>query len=103
GMQTCGNFWLTEDGRRAFTACAKVYTTSDIPAQDAQYNGTLSSASAVVWADESAQQQTTAVIPAVSGFNFTPGALQAGDTQVQIYGDAFLGYNGSIPLPQFTV
>jgi uncharacterized protein (TIGR03437 family) len=100
-VQTCGNLWLTEDGRRAFTACAKAYTTSEIPDQDVQYNGTLSSATSVVWANESTQQQATAVIPASN--TFASGTLQADDTQVQIYGDAFLGYNGAIPLPQFTV
>jgi uncharacterized protein (TIGR03437 family) len=103
GMQTCGNLWLTEDGRRAFTACAKAYTTAEVPAQDVQYNGTLSGTSSVVWADESAQQQATAVIPGASGYNYGASTLQAGDSQVQIYGDAFLGYNGAIPLPQFTV
>lgn len=102
GMNTCGNLWLTEDGRRAFTACAIAYTTSDIPAQDSQYNGTLSAAAAATWADESAQQQATAVIPSTR-YNNGTGGVRAGDTQVQIYGDAFLGYNGAIPLPQFAV
>jgi WD40 repeat protein len=100
GVSTCGNLWLTEDGRRLFTACAKAYTTSEIPAQDSQYNGTLSAAAGVVWADESAQQQATAVIP-FAGYSNGGGSVPAGDTQVQIYGDAFLGFNGAIPLPQF--
>jgi uncharacterized protein (TIGR03437 family) len=100
GSNTCGNLWLTEDGRRAFTACATVYTTSDIPAQDWQSNGTLPAASQVAWADESAQRQITAVIPTASGYNST-GIKQADDTQVQLYNDANLGYSGAIPLPAF--
>jgi uncharacterized protein (TIGR03437 family) len=102
GLSTCGNLWLTQDGRRDITACGKVYTTSDIPAQDSQYNGTLSAASSIVWADESVQQGTTAVIPAANGYS-SSNALQPGDTQVQLYGDAYLAYLGAIPLPQFVV
>jgi uncharacterized protein (TIGR03437 family) len=98
---SCGNLWLTEDGRRMFTACGKVYTTSEIAAQDVQYNGTLSSAASIVWADESVQQGATAVIP--GGVSNNGSARQADDTQVQIYSDAFLGFAGAVPLPQFTV
>ncbi|HYK59857.1 MAG TPA: hypothetical protein VEV85_10535, partial [Bryobacteraceae bacterium] len=58
-FNTCGNLWLTEDGRRLFTACATAYTAGDIPAQDARYNGTLSNATNLVWADESSQQHLT--------------------------------------------
>ena len=58
-FNTCGNLWLTEDGRRLFTACATAYTAGDIPAQDARYNGTLSNATNRVWADESSQQHLT--------------------------------------------
>lgn len=101
GANTCGNLWVTADGRRLFTACAQAYTSSDIPAQDMQYNGTLSSAAALVWADESAEQHATAVIPASN--SGSGGKISPGDTQVQIYSDDFLGYQGSIPLPQFTV
>ena len=91
-----GNLWLSEDGRRAFNACAKVYTTSDIPAQDGQYNATLSSAGGLVWADESAQRQTTAVIP-------LSGTGAADDTQVQFYGDASLAFIRSSALPRFSI
>jgi uncharacterized protein (TIGR03437 family) len=102
GFNTCGNLWLTEDGRRVFTACGKAYTTSEVPQQDLQYNGTLSATSSVTWAEEATQQQSTAVIPgANNGSSF--GTRQPDDTQVQIYGDAFLGYMGAIPVPQFTV
>ncbi|HEX5226484.1 MAG TPA: hypothetical protein VFW44_02190 [Bryobacteraceae bacterium] len=101
GMTTCGNLWLTEDGKRMFVACAKAYTTSEIPAQDIQYNGTLSATASIVWADESKQQAKTAVIP-TSGYSPTSSGLQPSDTQVQIYGDAYLGYMGAVPLPKFT-
>ena len=95
-FNTCGNLWLTEDGRRLFTACATAYTTGDIPAQDARYNGTLSNATNLVSADESSQQHLTAVIPKSNGGLYS-GSLTAGDTQVQIYSDNYLGYSGAIP------
>ncbi len=94
-VSTCGNLWLTEDGRRMFTACARVYRVSSVPAEDLQYNGTLSTLTSVTWADQSAVQQSTAVL-AGSG-------LSQGATQLQIYGDAFLDFLGSLPLPPFTV
>jgi uncharacterized protein (TIGR03437 family) len=101
GMNTCGNLWVTEDGRRVFTACAKAYTSSDIPSQDLQYNGSLSATNAATWVDESAAQHMTAVLPVTGSGSFS-GPITAGDTQVQIYNDDFLGYQGALSLPQFT-
>ena len=92
---TCGNLWLTEDGRRMFTACAKVYRVSSVPVEDLEPNGALSGATSVTWADESVVKGSTAVIPGPSS---SPGAAQ-----IQIYGDAFLDLTGSIPLPKFHV
>lgn len=104
GVSTCGNLWLTEDGRRVFTACGKVYTASEVPSQDLQYNGTLSLASSLAWLDESAQQHLSVAIPGPrSSFSSSSGPIQADDTQLQIYKDEFLGYSGAIALPQFTV
>lgn len=102
GTSTCGNLWVTEDGRRVFTACAKAYTVSDIPAQDMQYNGSFSATNTAVWVDESAVQHATAVIPRPASGSVT-GPIAATDTLVQLYSDDFLGYQGAIPLPPFTV
>jgi len=98
----CGKLWLTEDGRRLFGDCGKAYTTSDVPTQDYQYNGSLSNTTGVVWLDEAARVATTAVIPS-AGASYTSTARTISDTQVQLYGDAFLEYLGAIPLPQFKV
>jgi uncharacterized protein (TIGR03437 family) len=98
----CGKPWLTEDGRRLFGDCAKAYTTSEVPAQDYLYNGSLSNATRLVWLDESAKVATTAAIPS-AGPSYSSSSKSIDDTQVQLYGDAFLEYLGAIPLPQFTV
>jgi hypothetical protein len=96
-INTCGNLWLTEDGNRLFTACAQAYRTSPVASQDLQYNGQLAGLNSLTWADESVIQQSTVVIP--SSFS-SPSSV---DTQLQIFGDAFLGFVGSLPLPQFLI
>jgi hypothetical protein len=92
---SCGNLWIAEDGLSIVTECGSVYSASETPALDLQYLGALSNAGAVVWAAESDVQYSTAVIP---GTNYQ---LPANDTQVQVYGDAYLNYVGSLALPQF--
>jgi len=92
---TCENLWITQDGASIFTACGTVYTASETPANDLQYEGTLANASSVAWAAESDVSHSTVVIPGQYDG-------QANDTQLQIYGDAYLGYAGTLTLPQFT-
>jgi len=94
----CAPFWLTEDGARMITACGKAYTTSPVPAQDLQYNGSFSNAASIQWAAESVNWHSTAVIPS-NGYTTTGTA----DTYLQMYGDAYLGYAGDLPLPVFSV
>lgn len=98
----CGKPWLTEDGRRLFGDCAKAYITSEVPAQDYQYNGSLSNASRLVWLDESVKAAVTAAIP-LGGSSYGTNAKASDDTQVQLYLDAYLAYLGAIPLPKFIV
>ena len=98
----CGKLWLTEDGRRLFGECGRAFTTSDVPAQDYQYNGSLSNTGGIVWLEQSANAAMTAVIPSAGPVSNT-ASKQIGDTQVQLYGDAFLEYRGAIPLPSFTL
>jgi len=93
----CGNLWITEDGLAIFTECGTMYSASENESQDFQYEGTLSNCSYINWAEESAAQQSTAVIPQT---NYSPPAT---DTEVQVYGEAYLGYAGSLALPEFMV
>jgi uncharacterized repeat protein (TIGR01451 family) len=96
-LSICGNFWLAEDGTRVFTACGTSFTTSDTASLDLVPNGSLANAPAVQWASESAKLHTTAVIPGVGS------GVATADTFVQVYGDAALGYSGSLALPSFSV
>jgi len=73
-----------------------------VPAQDYQYNGSLSEATRIVWLDQSARAATTAVIPS-AGASYNSSAKSADDTHVQLYSDSFLQHVGAIPLPNFTV
>ncbi|PYS11192.1 MAG: hypothetical protein DMG15_18540, partial [Acidobacteria bacterium] len=61
-LNSCGNLWLSEDGKRLFTACGRVFRTSPVPSEDLQPNGALSPNNSVRWVDESLTQQSTAVI-----------------------------------------
>ncbi len=97
-FSSCGNLWLTEDGARIFSACAKAYTVSPIPELDAQYNGKLSAAVGLVWADESLDRRITAVIPKSDG-----SVRTTDDRQIQFYDDEFLRFRGAAPLPQLVV
>jgi Putative binding domain, N-terminal len=94
----CSPFWLTEDGNRMITACGMAYTTSPVPSLDLQYNGSFSNAPYIQWAAESVNWHSTAVIPGDAVI-----APNGGDTYLQIYGDAYLGYAGAVSLPTFTV
>jgi chitinase len=81
-VPTCGDLWLTQDGQRIFTSCAKVYRSSEIASQDFQYNGSLLGTDFVQWASHSAIRQMTAVIPA-PGWNDPPAV----NSEVRFYGD----------------
>jgi hypothetical protein len=96
-LSVCNNFWLSEDGARMFTGCGTSYTTSDTASSDLQPNGSFANAPAVQWASESSKLHTTAVIPGVGA------GVATADTFVQVYGDAALGYSGSLALPSFNV
>lgn len=98
-LSICGNHWLYADGSELLSACGKTYAVSDILSQDLQYTGALSNAASLVWAANSGTLQSTAVIPT----NFLPpGSVVTADQQIQFYGDAYLGYAGSVALPQYT-
>jgi uncharacterized repeat protein (TIGR01451 family) len=96
GFETCGNLWITEDGNRILTACGNNYRTPVLSNETPQYNGEVSYANSVRWATHSAQQQSTALIPANSSY-----PVQTTDTELQWYGDAFLGFGGRADLPYF--
>lgn len=93
-----GPIWLSADGTRLFSAGAKVFRTSSVPAQDVQYAGQFGDIGGITWAAQSPVNQTTAVIPTLNTYS-TPST----DTELRLYGDAFLGFAGKLDLPRFTV
>jgi uncharacterized protein (TIGR03437 family) len=93
-----GNYWMSQDGSQLISANGKVYATSDVLAQDVKYTGTYPNVSSISWAANTTALNSTAVIPMVQG----PGATPMAGTQVQFYGDAYLGYTGTLPLLQFS-
>jgi uncharacterized protein (TIGR03437 family) len=99
GQGLGGNYWMYQDGSQLISDGAKLYATSDVPAQDAKYTGTYPNISSIIWAANSSTLHSTALIPnSNSSFNNSSPPL---DTQVQFYGDAYLGFAGTLPLPQF--
>lgn len=96
-IATSRYLWFSESGDRFLTDAAKMYRSSEVAAQDGQYNGALSAATGARWAAHSAVQQSFAVIP---GSYY--GQSEA-DKEAQIYGDAFLGFAGRLPFSKFDV
>jgi len=92
---TCGNLWLTEDGRRMITACGSVFRTSSVPSEDLQANGSFPNVT-LVWAEEASIPHLTAVL-ARTDYN------QPGASELRIYGDAFLQLNMSTGMRSFEV
>ncbi len=99
-VSSCNNVWLTEDGRRLFTACGKAYRIST-SSDDLQANGGLSSFNTVNWVDESATLRETAAIQGPD-YYYSSQPTTA-DTSVSLFGDAYLDFAGSFPLPQFSI
>ncbi|HEX7361066.1 MAG TPA: FG-GAP-like repeat-containing protein [Bryobacteraceae bacterium] len=93
-LGTCGNLWLSEDGNRIYTACGTVYRASPIPSLDFGADGSLAMATGVVWAADSKQNDTVAVIPENGS---------SPDTQLQLYSNTNLLFAGQAALPSFQV
>jgi hypothetical protein len=93
-VNTCGLFWLTEDGRRMITSCGRTYHTSSNPFEDLQASGSLSTLTSVLSADQSTITQSIAVLPFGDG---------QGSTQVGLYDNADPAFLGNIPLPPLTL
>lgn len=88
----CGNLWISEDGKRIFTACGNVFRASDIRDEDMSYNGALESVERIEHLDHSGSTGLVALIP--------KGGM---DTEIQMHNYEFLGFEESVDLPNFTV
>jgi hypothetical protein len=92
--EMCGDLWISEDGLRIFTACGKVFRASDVQAEDMRYGGSLSGATHVRYAVHSAAAGKVLVVA---------DQAPASDTVVQVYDQAFLAFEGTLPLPDFVL
>jgi len=92
---TCGNLWLTEDGKRMITACGGVYRTSSVPSEDMQANGSFPNTT-VVWADQASIPHQTALLARTNSNH--PGAAE-----LRLDGDAFLQLASSSGMHPFLV
>jgi hypothetical protein len=94
----CNNLWFSESGDRVYTSCGAVYRTSEGP-DDLQPNGSFTAQSnGILWANNSALRQTTAVIPAGQS---CCGPIYIEDTEVQLFADDGLLLTQRFPLPPF--
>jgi hypothetical protein len=95
----CGNLWMSEDGMRIFTACGKVFRSSDAVSEDMVYNGTLSGSGSIGHLDHSSEVNKVALI--MKGSSFPTVVVK--DTDIWIYQYDPLAYYTTVPLPPFPV
>ncbi len=99
GVESCGDFWLSEDGRRFYTACGRVFRSSESIAEDGTPNGSLSGAlpfsftTAVGGVAHSSARQQFVVIGYIANSN---NSLPSPD--LQLYGDDGLPLLGRLRL-----
>ena len=59
----CGNLWISDDGARIFTACGAMFRTSDLRANDMEYNGSLPGVLYIRHLDHSSTARKIVVLP----------------------------------------
>ena len=88
----CGRLWLSEDGRRIITGFGSVFRTSPLFWYDMTFDGQLSGVASIVAADHSLALGRTLVL--------AENSVGAGASEVRLYEDSALGYEGSMQLPR---
>lgn len=95
----CGNLWISEDGMRIFTACGRVFRSSDNVSEDMTYNGKLFEYGFLTYLDHSSDAGKVALI--FSNNAYPPMAIK--DTDIWVYQYDPLAYYTTVPLPSFRV
>lgn len=97
GAAHCGNVWVSEDGRRLYTACGTVHRSSDSP-EDGVPNGSFAGVSQPYalpgWIAHSSARQQIALLTTGSNSSSQYPA------EVQLYGDDGLPLLGRVRLAQ---
>jgi len=90
-----GNVWVSEDGLRLFARSGNAFRSSEVRAEDMLYAGKLSGMTFVQWVVQSNGAGRVFAIPGASWNG--PAAAE-----MRVYDNAFLGFRGTVPLPEFT-
>ena len=91
-----GNLWITDDGLRLIARSANVFRCSTTPGQDLIYNGNLSGAGPVAWAEQSGSAGRIFALQDDSYLGEVPPVIRVYDSQ-------YLGFLGTVPVPPFLV
>ena len=94
---SCGGIFYSADGNRMLTGCGTLFRTTASKSDDMTYNGSLSAASLVTSAVDSAITQKFIVIPGNSSYS----SLTTTDTEIQFYDDNYLTLLGRVALPNY--
>ncbi|MDX1695185.1 MAG: Ig-like domain-containing protein [Ketobacteraceae bacterium] len=84
----CGNLWLDDTGKRIFTRCGNVFTSSESSDLDMRYKGKLETIGWLRW---------------VSGRAGKLYSIDSNDDKINIHEDAFLTLKDAYALPLITV
>ena len=93
----CGDAWMSEDGMRVFTACGRVFRSSDAVSEDMTYNGSLFETGGVAHLHHSSAMNKVAFI------RNTHYPVEVKDTDVWVFQYDPLEYYTTVPLPPFPV
>jgi hypothetical protein len=92
-----GDVWPSEDGLRLFAKSGAVFRSSEVPAEDMLYAGSLSGLSSVQWVTQSTAANRIFAIRAPD-WN-----ASLGGTELRVYSAQFMAFLGTVPLPSFPV
>lgn len=74
----CGNIWISEDGQRLFTACGKVFRSTEDPNADMTYNGSLEQATRLISVNHSlAANQVFGIMSTLAIWNYETLVMEA--------------------------
>jgi chitinase len=94
----CGDLWPSQDGARLFTACGRVFRSSDVRASDMTYNGTLEGTTSIRFLTHSAAIGKVFVVPYVAT---TFPSMPDADLKIRVHNYEFLTFDREIALPSF--
>lgn len=94
----CGDLWMSEDGKRIFTACGNVFRASSSREQDMTYNGNLSRLSHIQHLVHSAAAGRILAIP--SAYRYGPDSGLE-ENKLVVFEYENLNTEGILTLPDF--